>query len=122
MTLDIFTWASTIGTADRVRSVLDDVVTSIRDSEHYPAGVFDSMEAAIVPGETYFEVLNFRAAPRFTYGMAALAVTGLRLWLTTYTWTEHWPLIWVGVILDGAMIGKLEFDRRQPSRRLRLCR
>ena len=80
------------------------------------------MEAAIVPGETYFEVLNFRAAPRFAYWMAALAVRGLRLWLTTYTWTKDWPLIWVGVILDGAMIGMLEFDRRQLSRLFRLCR
>ena len=115
MTLDIFTWPPAIGTADQVRSVLNDVVTSIRNSEHYPAGVFDSLEVAVVPNETDFLILNIGGgrpslSPKFTYGMAAVAVTGLNAWLTTYVWTEKWPLIWVSVVFDGVIIGKLEFD------------
>ena len=117
MTLNIFTFPDTIGPADRVRSVLNNVVGSIRNSEHYPAGVFDSMKVAVVPNETYFLVQNIRTgrrslSPRFTYEMAALVVRGLRIWLTTYAGTENWPLIWAGAVLDGKIIGRLDFELR----------
>ena len=76
------------------------------------------MEVAIVRNETDFRVLNIWAgqpslSPRFTYGKAAFAVTGLHLWLTTYVWTEDWPLLWAGVVLDGRVIGELGFDQLQ---------
>ena len=81
--LEIVTWwRDPIGTAVRLRSIMNDIVTCIRNSEQYPAGVFNGMEIAVVPNETYFLVLNIRAGqasldPRFTYGMAALVVRGL---------------------------------------------
>ncbi len=116
MTLDITTWSEVAGTADRVKSVLNDVTTSISDSEHYPAGVFDRMVVAVVPDITYFFVRNVGAvAPRslfqgFTYEMAALVVGGLRFWLTTYAGTRNWPNLYVRAYLDGRVIGILGFD------------
>ena len=93
---------------------MNDIVTSIRNSEHYPAGVFIGMELAVVPNETYFLVLNIRAGqasldPRFTYGMAALVVRGLRLWLSTHALSQNWPKTWVGVLSDDAVIGQLDY-------------
>ena len=113
MTLDIYTLPDVAGTADRVQSVLNDVTTSISNSKHYPAGVFDSMEVAVIPDVTYFFVLNVRSGvppslfQGFTYEMAALVVKGLRLWLTTYAGTGNWPTAWVRVYLDGNVIGIL---------------
>ncbi len=114
MVLDINTRPDAAGPAHQVWSGLNNIITSIRNSEHYPTGVFNSMEVVIVPDKTYFFVINVQAEepslfPGFTYEMAALVVGGLRLWLTIYARTPDWPSAWVGAVLNGKVIGYLGF-------------
>ena len=115
MTLDINTLPVVAGTADQVKSVLNDVITVISSSEYYPAGVFRRMEVDVVPNMTYFFVRNLRTGvppslfQEFTYAMAALVVEGLRSWLTTYAGTGTWPTLLVYIYLNGRGIGYLGF-------------